>query len=141
MMNVKKWLRGLSQNTKEYLQNPNFNYSEGSLIIDDFSKFKFLDSSQTIHLSTFDVKCTLLGGHSKSDMSIKIQDDIFVGDILIGRDIGRLDLYGGDKNQMIASLAFFLEEDFKTMHSGHGQDSTKQQQDNVIKLWLRFLKR
>lgn len=45
------------------------------------------------------------------------------------------------KKDMKESLKFLLNQNYKTMHSGHGQDNDKSIQDKVINLWLRFLNR
>ena len=130
-----------SEKAKEYLENPNFNYSEGKLKITDFSNFKFLQNEGTLHLQNFDVSYKQLGGHSLSDMCYFVDEDVFVGDILIGRDMGRIDLYGGSKIEMKKSLQFLKEQTYQKMHAGHGADFDKTTQDKVISLWLKFLSR
>ena len=130
-----------SEKIKEYLINPDYNYSEGKLKITDFSNFVFLGDSGKVNLGSFEVKYKQLGGHSKSDMCYFVDENIFVGDLLIGRDMGRVDLYGGDKKMMKSSLEFFVNSDYVVMHSGHGQDNSKETQDRVAKLWIKFLSR
>ena len=126
---------------KEYLQNPDYNYSEGQLKIEDFSDFIFLKGHGKLTFGTIEVDYTQLGGHSKSDMCFQIGDDIFVGDVLIGREMGRLDLYGGDKCAMKKSLEELSNKNYLIMNSGHGEANTKQMQDKVAGLWIRFLNR
>lgn len=126
---------------KEYLQNPDWNYSEGKFWIEDFSDLCFLDGDGQISLGDFKISYYQLGGHSKSDMCFLVGDEIFVGDVLIGRDMGRLDLFGGDKVEMQKSLEKLVSLDYAVMHSGHGDDNPKQLQDKVAKLWIRFLGR
>lgn len=130
-----------SENIKEYLQNPDYNYSEGHFKLDNFENFVFLHEKGIVNLDNFEVEFHQLGGHSKSDMCYKFEDDVFVGDVLIGRDMGRIDLYGSDKLEMSKSLKFLQNYDFSTMHSGHGEDNSKLTQNKVINLWLRFLNR
>lgn len=130
-----------SKFAKEYLEDSAKNYSEGHFEVKDFSNFQFLGESGKVTLENFVVEYKQLGGHSKSDMMFKIQDEIFVGDVLIGRDLGRTDLFGGDKEEMKKSLKFLVDENYAVMHSGHGVDNTKQSQDKVAKLWLKFLSR
>ena len=130
-----------SEKIKEYLTNPDYNYSEGKLKITDFSNFIFLHDEGSINIGSFTVKYKQLGGHSLSDMCYFIDGDIFVGDLLIGRDMGRVDLYGGDKNMMKSSLEYFVNSDYAVMHSGHGQDNAKETQDRVANLWIKFLNR
>lgn len=126
---------------KEYLSNPDWNYSDGHFCVQDYSAFVFLTGNGVLRLGNYDVSYSQLGGHSKSDMCFKIGDHLFVGDVLIGRDMGRIDLYGGDKQEMKKSLQFLLDGEFEVMHSGHGADNNKSTQDKVCKLWLKFLSR
>ena len=130
-----------SEHAKEYLENPNINYSEGEFKVVEFENFEFLSGEGCLILGDFSIKFKQLGGHSKSDMCFKVDDEIFVGDVLIGRDMGRIDLYGGDKQEMLKSLKSLLETNYKIMHSGHGSDNEKSEQDKVINLWQRFLNR
>ncbi len=130
-----------SKFAEEYLRNPDYNYSKGKLKIDDFNSFVFLDSQGELKLKNITIDYKTLGGHSKSDMMYKIEDDIFVGDVLIGRDMGRTDLYGGDKLKMKESLEYLLNENYSIMHCGHGEDFNKFTQNKVINLWLKYLNR
>lgn len=125
----------------EYLKNPDYNYSEGHFKVEDFSSFEYLKESGEMELGGIKIYYQQLGGHSKSDMVYEIEGDIFVGDILLGRDMGRIDLYGGGKAQMKTSLEYLLQKDYRIMHSGHGADYDKQTQDKVANLWLKFLNR
>ena len=74
-------------------------------------------------------------------MIFKINNEIFVGDLLIGRDRGKIDLYGGSKKEMKNSLQFLQNLDYEIMHSGHGEDSLKINQNRVLNLWIKFLER
>lgn len=130
-----------SENIREYLQNANNNYSDGKFHIDDFSNFVFLSGNGKIHLQNFDIEYFALGGHSKSDVCFKYGDEIFVGDLILGRDIGRIDLFGGNKDELCESLEFLIDLPYKIMHSGHGDDNSKESQDKVANLWLKFLRR
>ncbi len=125
----------------EYLQNADYNYSDCAFKFDDFSHFVFLGASGKFDVGAINIRYKQLGGHSKSDMVFFVDEDVFVGDLLIGRDMGRMDLHGGNKKDMKESLKFLLNQNYKTMHSGHGQDNDKSIQDKVINLWLRFLNR
>lgn len=130
-----------SENIKDYLQSPEHNYSEGKFVVTNFSDFVFLNEFGTLTLPSFNITFKQLGGHSKSDMCFQIGEEIFVGDVLIGRDMGRIDLYGGDKTSMAESLRYLLNADYGVMHSGHGEDNSKISQNKVANLWLRFLSR
>ncbi len=134
-----------SEFAKEYLSDHKKNYStdfEGLFLeIKDFQNFVFLSGEGECKIGNFLVKFKQLGGHSKSDMLYEIDNEIFVGDILLGRDMGRIDLYGGNKNEMKKSLEVLLNQKYSIMHSGHGEDNDKQTQDKVAKIWMKFLSR
>ena len=134
-----------SEYIKEYLGDCKKNYStdfvDFDMNITNFSDFEFLSGSGVLHLGDFDVEYRQLGGHSKSDMCFKVDDDLYVGDVVISRGIGRIDLYGGDKNEMIKSLKTLGNINYKIMHCGHGEDFEKSSQDKVCQTYLRFLQR
>ena len=134
-----------SEKIKEYLSDPKKNYSTDfncpPLKIDDFSAFIFLNGDGEVKIGDLSVKYFSLGGHSKSDMCFLVKDDLYVGDLVIGRGIGRMDLYGGDRAEMIKSLKKLSTLPYKTLHSGHGEDLDKAVADKVIKTYLRFLER
>lgn len=131
-----------SEEIKTYLENGEYNYSEGKFSISDFSNFEFLKGDEgVVKLPHFEIEYKQLGGHSKSDVMYDFKGNLFVGDVLIGRDMGRTDLYGGSKEEMMKSLNVLQEHQYVTMHSGHGEDNDKQTQDKVASLWLKFLNR
>lgn len=130
-----------SENAKEYFLDEKKSYAPNGLILDDYSNFVFLSGNGKIEFGDFCVDYFSVGGHTKSDTLFQFEKDLFVGDVLIGRDMGRIDLYGGDKSEMVKTFENLLELNYEVMHSGHGDDNKKSQQDIVIKTWMRFLKR
>ena len=130
-----------SENIVPYLKNSDYNYSNGHFAVDDFSNFVFFNGDGQIDFGKAKVQYFALGGHSLSDVAYKIGDEIFVGDVLIGRNIGRLDLYGGNKFDMVTSLKTLQKLDFKTLHSGHGEDSKKENLSEVFSMWIKYLDR
>lgn len=134
-----------SEKIREYLEEPKKNYSTDFncdlLKITDFSNFVFLQGDGEVKIDAVVIKYFQMGGHSKSDMCYLIGEDLFVGDLIIGRGIGRMDLYGGDKQEMIKSLKKLATLNYKTMHCGHGEDLSKEIADKVISTYLRFLSR
>ncbi len=134
-----------SEKIEEYLCEPKKNYSTDfdgmELKIDDFSNFVLLHGDGEFSAQNVKVKYFQLGGHSKSDMCFLVGDDLYVGDTIIGRGIGRMDLYGGNKQDMLESLKKISALSYKTMHSGHGEDLTKEMADKVIATYIRFLSR
>ncbi len=130
---------------EEYLREPKKNYSTDfdgmELKIDDFSNFVLLHGDGEFSAQNVKVKYFQLGGHSKSDICFLVGDDLYVGDTIIGRGIGRMDLYGGNKQDMLESLKKISALSYKTMHCGHGEDLTKEMADKVIATYIRFLSR
>lgn len=134
-----------SEFAKEYLEESDKNLSEQSvydtMYIKNVDAVNFLKNNGTVKLGDFEIKYFQLGGHSTADMMFDYDGNIFVGDTIIGRDVGRQDMYGGDKNAMIKSLGFLENYDYKIMYSGHGSENGKEKQDNVVRLWKKFLSR
>lgn len=134
-----------SDKIKEYLEDPKKNYSTDldcePMKVTDFSNFVLLHGDGKIVIGKMEVEYYQLGGHSKSDMCYLIGEDLYVGDLVIGRGIGRMDLYGGDKQEMIKSLKKLSALKYTTMHCGHGEDLTKNMADKVIATYLKFLSR
>lgn len=134
-----------SDKIKEYLSELKKNYSTDfdikPLEVKDFSNFIFLNSNGEVEIEGVKVKFFQMGGHSKSDMCFLIGDDLYVGDLIIGRGIGRMDLYGGNRQDMLQSLKALEKLEYKTMHCGHGEDLSKEMADKVIKTYIKFLSR
>ena len=66
-------------------------------------------------------------GHSKTSLSFyfKDYDMIFVGDFIFKEGIGRVDLPGGNYQDMIASLEMFKKyDDNIVLYPGHGDSTT-----------------
>lgn len=133
-----------SKFAKEYLADHKKNYSSDfglNMNMQDFKNFVFLKNSGSIKIGSFLVEFGQLGGHSKSDMFFKIDNFLFVGDVIIGRGIGRMDLYGGNKAEMLKSLKILANVEYETMCCGHEENRTKEAQDKVISTYIKFLSR
>ena len=66
-------------------------------------------------------------GHSRGSVCLYLRDEgvLFSGDTLFQAGYGRLDLYGGDMNAMIASLkALFALPGNVRVYPGHGGETT-----------------
>lgn len=130
-----------SKKIVENLSDPAKNYGE-NFKIDDFSNFVFLEEKQDFSLGEFEISATLLPGHSKCSMCYLIDGTFFAGDVLFKQGIGRTDLYGGSKQEMLESLSYIQNKiDFDTVASGHGEMSNAQQQKRNLNLFIRFLSR
>lgn len=134
-----------SDKIEEYLYDKNHNASYDCpyppIELERIENIETLSGDGSVEVCGIDVEFVQLGGHSSADMMYQIGQDVFVGDEVIGRDVGRTDLWGGDKQELLKSLQRILQTEYKTMHCGHGQDFDKPTQDKVVKLWYKFLNR
>lgn len=64
-------------------------------------------------------------GHTKGGITLRCGDALFTGDALFAGGIGRTDFYGGDYQQLMASLKKLsdLDGDYQVF-SGHGPETT-----------------
>lgn len=65
-------------------------------------------------------------GHTKGSSCVLVNDTLFSGDTLFLNSIGRTDLYGGDRRQIIESIKnklLVLPEETK-VYPGHGQSTS-----------------
>ncbi len=131
----------IHNNGKATLSSPESNYAEDGFVINDFSNFKFLEDSGELNLPPFKVKYFSTKGHSKCSICYQIGEDLFAGDTLFSNGIGRTDLVGSSKVEMIKSLDKLSSLTFATTHSGHGEDSDFARQKRNIALFKRFLTR
>ena len=129
-----------SKFAKEELSAPAKNYGE-TFKIDNFENFDFLDGQGKFQIGYFHIQYLSTPGHCKSCMCFLIEDQLFAGDTLFDNGIGRTDLYGSSKEEMIASLEGLEKISFDTCHSGHGEDSAYERQIRNIKIFQKFLKR
>lgn len=129
-----------NKNITEILPDPAKNYGE-NFSIQDFSDFIFLEGDGSVVIDGQQIKYFHCPGHSKCCTCFLIDDDFFTGDVLFAQGIGRTDLFGGSKAQMLASLQKLQNVPFERAHSGHGADSSKTEQEKNIKVFLRFLSR
>lgn len=130
-----------SKKIVETLSDPAKNYGE-TFKIEDFSNFVLLEDEQEFSLGEFEIAATLLPGHSKCSMGYLIDGTLFAGDVLFSQGIGRTDLYGGSKQQMLQSLITIKERiPFEILASGHGDMSNAESQKRNLNLFIRFLSR
>ncbi|MBQ8792033.1 MAG: MBL fold metallo-hydrolase [Clostridia bacterium] len=130
-----------SQWAKEILSDGEANYSEGKFVVNDFSNFVCVEDSQELQLGEFDVVAFETKGHSKDCMCFMVDGTLFAGDTLFEKGIGRTDLIGSSKDEMLATLEKLEKVNFETCYSGHGDSSTKEEQQTNIALFKRFLLR
>lgn len=125
--------------SKEYLNDSAKNY--GQLNIDKFDKFHFFSSDEKFQFGSINVEAFITPGHSKCGVCYLIDDVLFAGDLVFKKGIGRMDLYGGDKLQMLESLKRVLQINFKLLQSGHGEESSHEEQLRNLNSFIKFLSR
>ncbi len=128
-----------SSASQEYLKDSDKNY--GQLKIDDFKDFYFFSKDQDFNFGSINVKAFLTPGHSKCGVCYLIKDVLFAGDLVFKKGIGRTDLYGGSKLQMLESLKRVSAINFNFLQSGHGDESTREEQSRNLKTFIKFLSR
>ncbi len=129
-----------NQNITEILQDAKKNYGE-NFSIRDFSDFVFLEGDGQVDIDGQNIEYFHCPGHSKCCTCFLIKQKLFAGDVLFKQGIGRTDLYGGSKAQMLQSLKKLQNLPFEQVYSGHGEDSSRAEQEKNIKVFVRFLSR
>lgn len=130
-----------SEFIKETLMDPKANYSDGQFSLKDFNEFVFLKNDQDFHVGNFEVKSFWSPGHSKCCQVYLIEGLMFAGDVLFENCVGRVDLIGSSKKDMLKTLDKLENISFKKLYSGHGDESNCLTQQKNIKLFKRFLSR
>lgn len=107
-----------------YLSDPKMNLSSQitePLRID--LPFYTIDSKQ-ITIDTFQFEIIKTPGHTPGSITLVLKNHAFVGDFLFKNSIGRIDLIGGNRQEMNGSLkkAITWPEDW-IIYPGHGQQS------------------
>ncbi len=129
-----------SKEIAETLSNPSKNYGD-DFKINNFEDFIFFDKEGTINTPNFEIKTYNLPGHSKCSVGYLIDDIFFCGDVLFKRGIGRTDLFGGNKAEMLSSLKKINNINFKLIKSGHGEESFYNEQIRNLSTFIKFLSR
>ena len=86
----------------------------------------FLSDGDVFEMDNQTVKILHTPGHSPGSISIYLQGDVFVGDVLFKGSIGRTDLYGGNYQRLMNSIRdkLLTLPDETIVHSGHGPETT-----------------
>ena len=78
-------------------------------------------------IGDFKFNCIHTPGHSRDSVTFYFPEDevMFVGDFIFKESIGRVDLPGGNNNEMNMSIAKILEYDDEIiLYPGHNEDTT-----------------
>ncbi len=117
------------------------NYSNGEFALNDFSNIITIYGDKKIKLGEFEIDCISASGHSACSQCYLIAGNLFAGDVLFENGIGRTDLIGSDRKEMIKTLNKLEEIEFDKVFSGHGEESDRTDQLKNISIFKRFLQR
>lgn len=121
---------------KDFATNKELNYG---FAVKDKGIFTTFDKDTTFNIKNFEVNAFLTPGHSPGGVCYLIGEHLFAGDTLFNGGIGRYDLAGSNKYDLIKSLVKLQKIKFDILHSGHGEDSTYLEQQRNISAYLHFL--
>jgi len=116
-----------SEDEADMLENPDLN--ESSRICDESISFqadKYIRDNDVMKFGKKSMKFIKTPGHSFGGMCILVDNELFTGDTLFNRSVGRTDLYGGSEQTLISSIVFklFKLADKTNVYPGHGPKST-----------------
>ena len=123
----------------------NDQYKNVSLLFNQPCKFnvkniKFVEDNDIVEIENHTIKCIYTPGHSIDSMCYLFDDEIlFSGDTVFSVAVGRDDLPTGDTQELIESLKEILNLDYKTLFTGHGRPSDKEEQNINIPKWIEIL--
>ena len=119
----------MSEKTFKYLKDPTINASRGNLeeeIVLDLSgeDLLLIDKDLEFSLIGLKIEAILTPGHTKDSTSYLIEKNLFSGDFLFKRSIGRMDLASGSESDMKKSINKIVTYDIETIYPGHGRDTS-----------------
>jgi glyoxylase-like metal-dependent hydrolase (beta-lactamase superfamily II) len=83
----------------------------------------YLEDDQTFELGNLEIRTILSPGHSAGSICFYVEDVLFSGDVLFYRQVGRTDLLGGSKENIVKSVRRLYAElpDTTKVYPGHGE--------------------
>jgi hydroxyacylglutathione hydrolase len=92
----------------------------------------YLDNLPFIELQDKIIKIHYTPGHTKGSVCFEIDGNLFTGDLFFGKNVGRTDLPGGNKELLITSINYIFKNfiGFR-IHPGHGESFILE--ENLIK--------
>lgn len=130
-----------NKNVTTTMKSPKIMYGLGNVVIDDFTNFVFIEGDKHLKLGNFDIDCYYCPGHSVCCECYLIDEQLFAGDVIFDKAIGRTDLINSNKKEMLASLKKLEKLKFKAVYSGHGNESTYEEQLSNIQIFKKFFTR
>lgn len=92
----------------------------------DSLKVQVVEDGTTFTVGALPVKVIATPGHTPGDVTYDIGGQLFCGDLLFHRSVGRTDFPGGDFSQLLASVGRLLAlyDHATPVHPGHMQSTT-----------------
>ena len=113
-------------------KNGSLKFSKKEITISDVVYF---EEEVVLEIGEFKAEVIFLPGHSPGGVGYIIGDAVFTGDTLFKGTCGRVDLYGGNKNDMKKSLSYlFTLGDSYKVFPGHGDITTIGEEKGNYKL-------
>ena len=87
---------------------------------------RFLVDGDKFKIGNIDVEVLHTPGHSPGSLTYKIENNLFVGDLIFAGSIGRTDLPGGSFDTLIQAVQskIFILDDHTKIFPGHGPATT-----------------
>lgn len=102
---------------------------------------KMVEDNKEIEIDNHIIKCLCTPGHSIDSMCYLLDDEIlFSGDTVFSVAVGRDDLPTGNTSKLIESLNKILNLDYKSLYTGHGRPSVKEEQNLNIPKFIDYLR-
>ena len=106
------------------------------------NNLQFIQDGEEIEIDNHIIRCLHTPGHSVDSMSFLLDGEtLFSGDTVFSVAVGRDDLPTGNTKLLIQSLNKILNLDYKTLYTGHGRPSDKEEQKTNIPKWINYLTR
>ena len=91
--------------------------------------YEILKDGDIVRFEDEEIKCIYTPGHSSCSMCYLLNNDLFTGDTLFDRSVGRTDLYSGNSLKLIESLKKIVKMNIDfTIYPGHDSISTISEQ-------------
>ncbi len=116
----------IHEDDKEMLEDPRLNLSGsmgGGIAI---QADRLLKDGDKVQFGNIRLKVIHTPGHTKGSICLKVHEDLFTGDTLFLRSVGRTDLAGGDQNALMQSIKkkLYKLSDDTIVYPGHGPESS-----------------
>ena len=113
-------------------KNGSNKFLKKDLILDNITYF---DEEVILEIGDFRVEVIFLPGHTPGGVGYIVGNAVFTGDTLFKGTHGRVDLYGGNKNDMQKSLEYlFTLDGSMQVFPGHGDVTTLKEEKINYKL-------